>query len=76
MLAATVVALARVAFSVFIGQLAALGRHDCGGGVVFAGNQLDVVFLAGILGQDGGPQFGIGLFDEDSAVVHGSPLRQ
>jgi hypothetical protein len=34
-----------------------------------------VVFLAGILGLDGSPDFGIGLFDQDVAVVHGSPLK-
>jgi hypothetical protein len=35
-----------------------------------------VVFLARVLKQDSGPQFGVSLFDEDVAVVHGSPLRQ
>jgi hypothetical protein len=33
------------------------------------------VFLAGVLGLDGGPEFGIGLFDQNVAVVHGSPLK-
>ena len=76
MFAATVVAATRVAFGVFVGQLAALGGHDGGGGVVLAGNQLDVVFLASVLGHDGGPQFGVGLFNKDVTVVHGSPKRQ
>jgi hypothetical protein len=44
-LAATVVALAWVAFGVLVGQLAALGLHHLGAGVVFRGDQLDVVFL-------------------------------
>jgi hypothetical protein len=51
-----------------------LRGHHGGRGVVFAGNQLDVVFLAGVFGLDGCKQFGIGLFNEDVAVVHGSPL--
>ena len=50
--------------------------HDGRRSVVFTGDQLDVVLLAGVLCQDGGPQFGVSLFDEDVAVVHGSPLRQ
>jgi hypothetical protein len=50
-----------------------LRGHDGGRGVVFAGDQLDMVFLTGVLGLNSGPQFGIGLFDEDVAVVHGSP---
>jgi len=31
-----------------------------------------MVFLAGVFGLDGGPELGVGLFDEDVAVVHGS----
>jgi len=69
--AAAVVALAGVALGVFVGQLAALGGHDGGRSIVFARDQLDVVLLAGILGLDGGKQFGIGLFNQDVAVVHG-----
>jgi hypothetical protein len=42
-----------------------------GGGVVLAGDQLDVLFLALVFGLDGGKQLGVGLFDEDVAVVHG-----
>jgi hypothetical protein len=34
-----------------------------------------VVFLARVFGLDGSPDFGIGLFDQDIAVVHGSPLK-
>ncbi|MNC26130.1 hypothetical protein D3C75_742510 [compost metagenome] len=49
-LAATVVALARVAFGVLVGQAAALGLHHALGGVVFRGDQLDVVFLALLFG--------------------------
>ncbi|MNM49766.1 hypothetical protein D3C81_607770 [compost metagenome] len=46
MLATAVVALARVAFGVFVGQAAALGLHDALAGVVLRGDQLDVIFLA------------------------------
>ena len=74
--AAAVVALAGVAFGVLVGQLGALGRHHGGRGVVLAGNQFDVLFLAAVLGLDRGEQFGVGLLDEDVAVVHGSPDRR
>src|SRR5690606_34054050 len=45
-LAATVVALARLAFGVRVGQHAALGLHHRRAGVVLGGDQLDVFFLA------------------------------
>jgi hypothetical protein len=76
MLASAVIAPTGIAFGVFVGQLAALGRHNSRGGVVFAGDQLNMVFLARVLGQDGSPQFGVGLFNKDVTVVHGSPKRQ
>ncbi len=75
MFAATVVAAAGVAFGVFIGELGALRSHDGGRSVVFAGNQLDVLFLPGVFGLDDGKNFGVGLFDQNIAVVHGSPSR-
>jgi hypothetical protein len=34
------------------------------------------VFLARVFGLDGGPHFGVGLFNKNIAMVHGSPLRQ
>jgi len=70
MLAATVVALAGVAFGVFVGELRALGPHDGGRGVVLAGDQLNVMLLPGVFSLDGGKQLGIGLFDKNIAVVH------
>ena len=73
--AAAVVALAGIAFGVFIGQLAALRGHDGRRGVVFAGDQFNMVFLARVLGHDGGPQLGIGLFNKNAAVVHGWVLE-
>jgi len=68
--AATVVALARVAFGVLVGQLAALGFHHRRAGVVLAGDQLDVVFLALGLSGDGLGQFGIVGFDADVTREH------
>ncbi len=70
-LTAAVVAAAWIAFGVFVGELGTLRGHHGGRGVVFAGDQLDVVFLASVLKLDGGKQFGIGLLNEDVAVVHG-----
>ena len=58
-LAAAVVALAGVALGVLVGQLAALGLHHRGRGVVLAGDQLDVVFLAARLVLDSGPELGV-----------------
>ena len=73
--AATVVTLTGVALGIFLGELAALCRHHGRRGVVFAGNQLDMVFLAGVFGQDGSPQFGIGLLYQSIAVVHSGVLK-
>ena len=50
-LAAAVVALAGQAFGVLVGQPRALGFHDRGGGVVLAGDQLDLVVLAAPFGE-------------------------
>ena len=69
--AAAVVALAGVAFSVFVGQLRTLGCHHRGRGIVFARNQLYVVLLARVFGLNCSKQFGVGLFYECVAVVHG-----
>jgi hypothetical protein len=35
-----------------------------------------VLFLALVFSLDGGKEFGVGLFDEDVAVVHGSPMKK
>ena len=45
-LAAAVVALARIAFGVLVGQHRTLGLEHARAGVVFRGDQLDVIFLA------------------------------
>ena len=68
--AAAVVAAAGVALGVFVGELRACGLQDGGRGVVFAGDQLDVVFLALVFDLNDSPNFGIGLRDEIAAVVH------
>ena len=74
-LAATVITFAGVAFGIFVGELGTLRRHDGRRGVVFAGDQLDVVLLTLVFGLDGSKQLGIGLLDENIAVEHGSPKR-
>ncbi|MNN47594.1 hypothetical protein D3C81_1620220 [compost metagenome] len=56
-LAAAVVALARIALGVLVGQPAALGLHDTLAGVVLRGDQLEVVFLTRVLGLHRGEQF-------------------
>ena len=58
-LAATVIAFAGIALGVLVGQLRALGLHHRWRGVVLAGDQLDVLFLAGVLKRDRGPEFGV-----------------
>src|SRR5699024_5029138 len=55
--AAAVEAFAGVAFGVFVGQLAALRGHHLRAGVVFRGNQFDVVFLALLFRRNGRCQF-------------------
>ncbi len=58
-LATAVVALARVTFSVFVGQLRTLRLHNARAGVVFGGDQFDVLFLTYFFLLHSLPQFGI-----------------
>ena len=58
-LAPTVVTLARVAFSVLVGELRTLNRHDGRGGVILRGNQLDVVLLAQVFLPQHRPDLGV-----------------
>jgi hypothetical protein len=74
MLAATVVALARVALGVLVGELGALGFHHRMGDVVFGGDQFDVVFLALVFGLDGGPQLGVDFGEGILRGEHGVPV--
>ncbi len=73
-LAAAVVALARIAFGVFVGQLAALRFHHQRAAIVFAGDQLDMILLAAGFSSDGLGQFGVVGFQSDIAREH-SKLR-
>ncbi|EEF93685.1 hypothetical protein CATMIT_01681, partial [Catenibacterium mitsuokai DSM 15897] len=56
-LATAVIALARVALGVLVGQHAALGFQHARAGVVLRGDQLDMVFLAAGLVGDGLGEF-------------------
>src|SRR5699024_9845551 len=69
--AAAVAAFAGVAFGVFVGELAALGFHHLGAGVVFRGDQFDVVFLTLDFGGNGGGQGGVGVGQTLGGVKHG-----
>ena len=69
--ATAVIALTRISFGVFVGQLAALRFHHCRAGVIFRGDQLDVVFLTAVFILDRCPQFRIGLGDGVFAGEHG-----
>jgi len=76
MFTTAVVALAWVALGVLVGQLRTLRGHHGGRGVVFAGDELDVLFLALVLGLDGGPDLGVNKRKGGRGTVeHGSPLR-
>ncbi len=57
--AAAVVTLARIAFSVFVGQLGTLSLHHARAGVVLRRDQLDVLFLTHHFLLHGTPQFRI-----------------
>ena len=83
-LAAAVVAPARVALGVFVGQHRALRLQHRGGDDVLAGDQLDAVLLADQFGAERRGQLGIGLGERGAEeplqagggtlFVHGGPL--
>ena len=75
-LAATVIAFAWVAFGVFVRQLRALRGHHGGAGVVFAGDEFDVVFLALVFGFDSGKNFWISLLDQLAFQIHDGSLSK
>src|SRR5207244_6379292 len=58
--AAAVVAPARIAFGVFVGQHRALRLENRARDDVFAGDQLDLGLLAAAFAGDRGRQFGVG----------------
>ena len=68
-LAAAVVALARIALGVLVGELGALGLHHRRGGVVLRSDQLDVLFLAPVLALDDRGDLGIGVGEDGGAAV-------
>ena len=70
-LATTVVALAGVAFGVFVGQHTALGFHHPRAGVVFGCDQLDVRFLTLLFRLHGVPQCVIESGDFHITIKHG-----
>ena len=70
-LAAAVIALARITLGVLVGELRPLRGQHGGAGVILRGDELDVVFLASILGGDRRPQNGVGLGEGQGAVEHG-----
>jgi hypothetical protein len=72
-LAAAVVALVRVAFGVLVGQHRPLHRQHARAGVVLGGDQLDMLFLAPLLGLHRGPHLRIE-FSNGLRVEHGFPL--
>ncbi|MNO97992.1 hypothetical protein D3C76_897220 [compost metagenome] len=72
-LATTVVALARVAFGVLVGQDRALGLHDCRAGVVFRSDQLDMLFLAQSFLLHGFEELGVVLGNGQITAEHGGP---
>ena len=70
MFTAAVVTLAWIAFSVLVGEYAALCFEDPGARVVFGGNELDVVFLADAFGPNRGPQFVVEAGDFHTFTEH------
>ena len=69
-LAAAVVALAGIAFRILVGEHRALRLQHGGTGVVFRGDQLEVIFLPLHFVLDRGPQLRIGLRDQAFRVKH------
>lgn len=70
-LAAAVVAVAGIALGVFVCEHTADRLHDGWAGEVFAGDHLQPLGLARLLGLNGGPDVRVFLFDE----VHGGLLE-
>ena len=69
-LAATVIPLPRIAFSVLVGHLRALGLHDGRAGVVFGGDQLDVLFLPFVFLLNGCPDLGVDTVKGEGSIKH------
>ena len=69
--AAPVVALAGVAFRVFVGQHGALSLQHARTGVVFRGDQFDMLFLTAFFGVHRGGQRGVKTLNGQAVVEHG-----
>ena len=73
-LAAAVIAVTGITLGIFVGQYAAHSGHNGGGNNIFAGDQLNVLALAGQFAAHGGAQFGIGLLHKadriDQILIH------
>ena len=74
-LATAVVALARIAFGVLVGEHRTLGFHHRRAGVVLRGDQLDVVFLTLGFLLHGSEEIGVETGEGQITAEHGSPLR-
>jgi hypothetical protein len=68
--AAAVVALARIAFRVLVGQHRALRLQDPRTGVILRSDQFDVIFLTRALAIERTLQFGVEILDAHSAGKH------
>ena len=73
--AALVVALARIALGVLVGQAAALRFHHALAAVVLRGDQLDVLFLALSFLLHCGKEFGVITSEVQITAEHGIPLK-
>ena len=70
-LAATVVALARITLGILVGQNRTLGLEDARTGVVLGRDQLDVVFLALPLAANRRGKFGVKTVNRHLRIEHG-----
>ncbi len=69
-LATTVVALAGIAFGVFVGQHGTLRLHNPGAGVVLRSNQFDVLLLAALFFANGAKDLVVKSLDSHAFVEH------
>ncbi len=69
-LTATVIALARIAFGVLVGEHRALRLHDEGARVVFRCDELNMLFLPNALGLHNNGDFGVELSEAGVGFKH------
>ena len=75
-LAAAVIALARIALGILVGQHRTLGFEHARAGVVFRGDQLDMGFLALLFALQGSPQLVVKSGDPHLSTEHLRPLQR